>query len=135
MRPDWHPRRLDLVHDQPPQLMDDPVAPGKPRARQEYSFPLVSAYIQSTKLRGNFGALRGSSPDAWGRKLIEKRISDPAPTEVQYLLNSPDDRAGALAFGLNQVPPAPVHIFNKTLDLARLIETAKREPRNYRTGL
>jgi hypothetical protein len=41
---------------------------------------------------------------------------------MEYLLNSPDDRAGALGFGLNVRPPAPVRNFNRTLDLAKLIE-------------
>jgi serine/threonine-protein kinase HipA len=80
--------------------------------------------FRTTKLRGNFGALRDSSPDAWGRKLIETRLGNTSPTEIQYLLNSPDDRAGALGFGLNVQPPAPVRMFNKTLDLARLIALA-----------
>ena len=80
--------------------------------------------FRTTKLRGNFGALRDSSPDAWGRKLIEKRLGNVEPTEIQYLLNSPDDRAGALGFGLNAEPPAPVRKFNRTLDLAKLIELA-----------
>lgn len=80
--------------------------------------------FRTTKLRGNFGALRDSSPDAWGRKLIEKRLGNVEPTEIQYLLNSPDDRAGALGFGLNAEPPAPVRKFNRTLDLAKLIEFA-----------
>jgi serine/threonine-protein kinase HipA len=80
--------------------------------------------FRTTKLRGNFGALRDSSPDTWGRKLIETRLGNPSPTEIQYLLNSPDDRAGALGFGLNVQPPAPIRTFNKTLDLARLIAIA-----------
>jgi serine/threonine-protein kinase HipA len=80
--------------------------------------------FRTTRLRGNFGALRDSSPDSWGRKLIEKRLANIAPTEIQYLLNSPDDRAGALGFGLNAQPPAPVRNFNRTLDLARLIALA-----------
>jgi serine/threonine-protein kinase HipA len=80
--------------------------------------------FRTTKLRGNFGALRDSSPDSWGRKLIEKRLGNVAPTEMEYLLNSPDDRAGALGFGLNVQPPAPVRKFNRTLDLAKLIEIA-----------
>jgi serine/threonine-protein kinase HipA len=80
--------------------------------------------FRTTKLRGNFGALRDSSPDAWGRKLIEKRLGNVEPTEIQYLLTSPDDRAGALGFGLNVEPPAPVRKFNRTLDLAKLIEFA-----------
>jgi serine/threonine-protein kinase HipA len=43
---------------------------------------------------------------------------------MEYLLNSPDDRAGALGFGLNVQPPAPLRRFNRTLDLAKLIELA-----------
>ena len=39
---------------------------------------------------------------------------------MEYLLYSPDDRAGALGFGLNQTPPAPKRSFNQTLDLAKL---------------
>jgi serine/threonine-protein kinase HipA len=80
--------------------------------------------FRTTKLRGNFGALRDSSPDAWGRRLIEARLGDVAPSEIQYLLNSPDDRAGALGFGLNATPPAPVREFNRTLDLGNLIQIA-----------
>lgn len=80
--------------------------------------------FRTTKLRGNFGALRDSSPDSWGRKLIEKRLGNVSPTEIEYLLNSPDDRAGALGFGLNVQPPAPARKFNRTLDLAKLIELA-----------
>ena len=43
---------------------------------------------------------------------------------MAYLLHSPDDRAGALGFGLNQAPPAPRRLFNQTLDLATLQEIA-----------
>ncbi|MFT3804737.1 MAG: HipA domain-containing protein [Burkholderiaceae bacterium] len=39
---------------------------------------------------------------------------------MAYLLFSPNDRAGALGFGLNQAPPAPKRTFNRTLDLAKL---------------
>jgi serine/threonine-protein kinase HipA len=80
--------------------------------------------FRTTRLRGNFGALRDSSPDSWGRKLIEKRLGNVTPTEMEYLLNSPDDRAGALGFGLNVQPPPPARNFNRTLDLAKLIELA-----------
>ncbi len=83
----------------------------------------VPAY-RTAKLRGNFGALRDSSPDAWGRKLIEKWLGNTEPTEIQYLLESPDDRAGALGFGRSADPPAPMRKFNRTLDLAKLIELA-----------
>ena len=87
---------------------------------------LRTAFYATTGLKGNFGALRDASPDFWGRKLIEKRLG--AATElpdIVYMLNSPDDRAGALGFGLNQKPPAPVRTFNRTMDLARVLEVAE----------
>jgi serine/threonine-protein kinase HipA len=42
--------------------------------------------------------------------------------EMDYLLESPDDRAGALGFGLNKVAPARLRKFNRTLDFAKLQE-------------
>jgi serine/threonine-protein kinase HipA len=48
----------------------------------------------------------------------------PTLGEMDYLLESPDDRAGALGFGLNNVPPAPLRKFNQTLDLAKLQDLA-----------
>ncbi len=67
-----------------------------------------------------FGALRDASPDYWGRRVIERHLGSPGLDELDYLLHSPDDRAGALGFGLNAEPPAPKRQFNRTLDLARL---------------
>ena len=52
--------------------------------------------------------------------MIEKRSGKAILGEIDYLLESPDDRAGALGFGLGQEPPAPKRQFNKTLDLAKL---------------
>jgi serine/threonine-protein kinase HipA len=43
---------------------------------------------------------------------------------LDYLLQSADDRAGALSFGLNEKPPAPKRQFNKTLQLASLQKIA-----------
>lgn len=71
-------------------------------------------------LKGVFGALRDASPDYWGRHVIEKYAGKPQLDELDYLLHSPDDRAGALGFGLNQEPPAPRRKFNRTMDLAKL---------------
>lgn len=71
-------------------------------------------------LKGIFGALRDASPDYWGRRIIERHFGSPGPDELDYLLYSPDDRAGALGFGLNKEPPAPRRKFNRTLDLGRL---------------
>lgn len=79
---------------------------------------------ETAQLKGVFGALRDAGPDYWGRRVIEKHAARTALGEMDYLLESPDDRAGALGFGLNQVPPAPLRIFNKTLDLEKLQELA-----------
>lgn len=74
----------------------------------------------TNNLKGVFGALRDASPDYWGRRVIQRHIRQSQPSELDYLLASPDDRAGALGFGLNQVPPAPKRQFNQTLELARV---------------
>lgn len=71
-------------------------------------------------LGGVFGALRDASPDYWGRRVIQRHLGKAQPSEMECLLFSPDDRAGALGFGLNQTPPAPKRSFNKTLELATL---------------
>jgi serine/threonine-protein kinase HipA len=72
----------------------------------------------TASMGGVFGALRDASPDYWGRRVIQRHLGTAQPSEMDYLLYSPDDRAGALGFGLNQVPPAPKRTFNRTLDLA-----------------
>jgi serine/threonine-protein kinase HipA len=71
-------------------------------------------------LGGVFGALRDASPDYWGRRVIQRHLGKAQPGEMEYLLVSPDDRAGALGLGLNQIPPAPKRAFNQTLDLAKV---------------
>lgn len=81
---------------------------------------LSNTTYSTVHLKGVFGALRDASPDYWGRRVIEKHAAKWALGEMDYLLESPDDRAGALGFGLNNVPPAPLRKFNQTLDLAKL---------------
>ncbi len=81
---------------------------------------LVERTYETTALKGVFGALRDSSPDYWGRRVIERHAGKAQLSELDYLLHSPDDRAGALGFGLNQAPPAVQRSFNQTLDLAKL---------------
>src|SRR5262249_42197055 len=75
---------------------------------------------ETAAMKGVFGALRDASPDYWGRRVIERHAGKAHLSELDYLLESPDDRAGALGFGLGQQPPAPRRQFNKTLNLARL---------------
>lgn len=81
---------------------------------------LARRTYETTSLNGVFGALRDAGPDYWGRRIIERHAGKPELTELDYLLHAPDDRAGALGFGLGKKPPAPRRKFNQTLDLARL---------------
>lgn len=85
---------------------------------------LAEKTYETTALNGVFGALRDAGPDYWGRRIIERHAGKAQLNEMDYLLNSPDDRAGALGFGLNATPPAPKRTFNQTLDLAKLQEIA-----------
>jgi serine/threonine-protein kinase HipA len=86
--------------------------------------PLSERTYETTRLKGVFGAIRDASPDYWGRRVIEKRAALTVLSEIDYLLQSPDDRAGALGFGLNVEPPAPLRRFNRTMDLERLQQLA-----------
>jgi serine/threonine-protein kinase HipA len=81
----------------------------------------LDARVYETRtLQGVFGALRDAGPDYWGRRVIEKHAAASGLTEVDYLRLSPDDRAGALGFGLNVTPPSPQRKFNRTMDLEHL---------------
>jgi len=85
---------------------------------------LSSRTYETRVLNGVFGALRDASPDYWGRRVIERRFGSPGPDELDYLLESPDDRAGALGFGTGPEPPAPKRTFNRTIDLQKLQDFA-----------
>ena len=63
--------------------------------------------FETTRLNGVFGALRDGGPDYWGRRIIEKHAGKPRLGELDYLLESPDDRAGALNFATGARPPPP----------------------------
>jgi len=75
---------------------------------------------ETARLEGFFGAIRDSMPDFWGRRVIERSTHYTQLEEFDYLMYGPDDRAGALGFGLHVEPPAPQRRFNRTLDLDRL---------------
>ena len=81
---------------------------------------LARQTYETVRLKGVFGALRDAIPDHWGRRVIERHVGKAPLSELDYLLHSPEDRAGALGFGPNQVPPAALPRFNRTLDLANL---------------
>jgi serine/threonine-protein kinase HipA len=87
---------------------------------------LVDAAYENARLNGLFSSIRDAGPDFWGRWVIERHSGKSLLGEIDYLLESPDDRAGALGFGLNQKPPAPLRKFNKTLELERLHDIADK---------
>lgn len=94
-----------------------PIDPGE--------LKLARTTYRTTALKGVFGALRDAGPDYWGRRVIEKHAGKPQLGELDYLLYAPDDRAGALGFGLGPEPPTPKRDFNKTLDLEKLLRIAE----------
>jgi len=86
---------------------------------------LGTVHYETARIKGYFGAIRDAMPDYWGRRVIQLYERKSNLDDFDYLLCGPDDRAGALGFGLNVEPPAPRRQFNRTLDLARLQEIAE----------
>lgn len=85
---------------------------------------LSGSIYETARMDGCFGAIRDSMPDYWGRRIIERNAGLEDLAEFDYLMQGPDDRAGALGFGLDAAPPEPRRRFNRTLDLARLQHAA-----------
>ena len=81
---------------------------------------LSDRVYETRSLKGVFGALRDAGPDHWGRQVLERHAGKPELSEIDYLLRAPDDRAGALSFGLEATPPTASPRFNQTIDLERL---------------
>jgi serine/threonine-protein kinase HipA len=86
---------------------------------------LQTLTLETTAQNGLFGALRDAAPDYWGRRVID-RHAGAGLSELDYLLHSPNDRAGALGFGFGVQPPAPLRQYNQTLQLEVLQELADR---------
>jgi serine/threonine-protein kinase HipA len=87
-----------------------------------FELPLRPGRFETVKLKGIFGALRDASPDAWGRRIIERHLNNITLSESDYLLHSPEDRVGALAFGRGKQPPAPTTRFNQVIALDKLLK-------------
>ncbi|MBU1211542.1 MAG: HipA domain-containing protein [Alphaproteobacteria bacterium] len=85
---------------------------------------LANRTYETGRMQGFFGAIRDAMPDYWGRRVMEKHARRVNYDGFDYLLEGPDDRAGALGFGLGVEPPAPRRQFNRTLDLGRLQKAA-----------
>jgi len=91
---------------------------------EPFELPLRPGSAETIRNRGIFGALRDASPDAWGRGLIERHLGRVDLSEVDYLLHSPEDHAGALSFGRGKLPPAPRARFNRIVKLDVLLRFA-----------
>ena len=87
---------------------------------------LSGRVYETARMEGFFGAIRDAMPDSWGRRVIERHVGAVRLEEFDYLLRGPDDRAGALGFGLTVEPPASTPGFADTLELARLQSAADR---------
>ncbi len=62
--------------------------------------PLGKNIFRSTQQSPLFGAIRDTSPDAWGRHLLDRAAAPQSPGEFEYLTALPvEDRIGALGFG------------------------------------
>ena len=85
---------------------------------------LSGQVYETARMDGFFGAIRDSMPDFWGRRVIERNAGSAELAEFDYLMHSPDDRAGALGFGTGVEPPRPRHLFNRMLDLDTLQRAA-----------
>ena len=81
---------------------------------------LSGQVYETARMDGFFGAIRDSMPDSWGRCMIECNAGLAELAEFDYLIQGPDDRAGALGFGLGVQAPEPRRLFNRTLVLGDL---------------
>lgn len=85
---------------------------------------LTDHVYETARMEGCFGAIRDAMPDSWGRRVIERHAGATPLDEFDYLLRGPDDRAGALGFGLTVEPPSSTPGFARPLELARLQSAA-----------
>jgi serine/threonine-protein kinase HipA len=89
-------------------------------ALDPFQLPLSPREYRTAKLNGMFGVLRDAAPDAWGRRVIEHRLSHQDLDEFDYLTAAGDDRAGALSFGSTAIPPRRPTIYRSVVRLAEL---------------
>lgn len=89
-----------------------------------FHLPLAPTVYETARLDGVFGVLRDAAPDAWGRRVIERMAGRQDLDEVDFLLESAQDRAGALSFGRGPEPPGPVRAFNRVVQLKELRRAA-----------
>ena len=86
---------------------------------------LDETVYRTAMFNGVFSSLRDSSPQGWGRILIKHTACPRLSDEIDYLLQSPDDRVGALGFGLGPEPHVQEGKFYKISDLEWLAALAE----------
>ena len=89
---------------------------------------LAPRTYETTAMGGVFGALRDAGPDYWGRRVIERHAGRAQLSELDYLLHSPDDRAGALGATLVGVNNRDLRDFS--LDLNTTFRLQKMIPKD-----
>ena len=87
--------------------------------------PLAAGQRETVRLGGFFGAIRDAMPDAWGRRLLERRLGAPVPDEFDILVEGDRDRAGALGFSVEPAPPTAAERHLSARDLERLAAEAE----------
>lgn len=80
--------------------------------------------FDSSDLYGTLGAIRDASPDDWGRRVIEKRSGVTEASELTYLIEAGDDRAGALGFSESSDSPPNREPPPERTDLDTLLSAA-----------
>ena len=80
---------------------------------------LAAGVFETARMAGFFGAIRDAMPDYWGRLALDRQLGGPLD-DFDCLLHGPDDRAGALGFGLAVEAADPSPTFAPAIQLAAL---------------
>ncbi len=87
---------------------------------------------ETVRLEGFFGAIRDAMPDAWGRRLIERRLGRSPLEEFDYLQRGDADRVGALGFGPGASLSSTAPEFPDIPALEELVHAVERVARDER---
>jgi serine/threonine-protein kinase HipA len=92
-----------------------------------FELPLDNKLREFTTFKGVPGAVRDASPDYWGRKVIEHRLHRAAGDleEIDYMIYGPADGGGYLSFSSELPLKLTARKFNRTYQLAQLIQAAE----------
>jgi len=96
-------------------------------ALDPFELPLDDKLREFTSFKGVPGAVRDASPDFWGRKVIEHRLHRAAGDleEIDYMVHGPADGGGYLSFSSQLPLKLTARKFNRTHQLAELIQAAE----------